>query len=166
MTANLHLASFVRVITGLMPLAGGLPPLPNLPNLNLPLPDLSSMSLPGGSTGKCLYFLNQHDITRFYSNAVSFPLLPPLVPPLVSLPPLNIPGLAPLPSLPTMLPSQLPPVLPQMPPLLPISTAAPTASVTVTTSKEAAAAEPALPTEAASTHTGESSVPTETTRTS
>uniref|UniRef100_H3CR30 Golgi reassembly stacking protein 2 n=1 Tax=Tetraodon nigroviridis TaxID=99883 RepID=H3CR30_TETNG len=83
-------------LPGLMPLAGGLPPLPNLPNLNLPLPDLSSVSLPIGST----------------------------VPPLASLPPLNIPGLAPLPSLPTMLPSQLPPVLPQgVAPLLPVSTA-------------------------------------------
>ncbi|TWW72914.1 Golgi reassembly-stacking protein 2 [Takifugu flavidus] len=130
-------------LPGLMPLAGGLPPLPNLPNLNLPLPDLSSVSLPVGSTGK--------------------------FPSLASLPPLNIPGLAPLPSLPTlptMLPSQLPPVLPQgMPPLLPMSSAAPTASVTVTP-REAAAVGPTPPTEAASANAGESPVPTGTTQTS
>lgn len=62
--ATLHLALFVRVTTGLMPLAGGLPPLPNLPNLNLPLPDLSSVSLPVGSTGKCIYFLILHNTTH------------------------------------------------------------------------------------------------------
>lgn len=45
---------------GLMPLAGGLPPLPNLPNLNLPLPDLSSVSLPVGSTGKRLFSYRPH----------------------------------------------------------------------------------------------------------
>lgn len=32
-----------------MPLPGGLPPLPNIPNLNLPLPDLSAVSLAGGT---------------------------------------------------------------------------------------------------------------------
>uniref|UniRef100_A0A674NBD3 Golgi reassembly stacking protein 2 n=1 Tax=Takifugu rubripes TaxID=31033 RepID=A0A674NBD3_TAKRU len=92
-----------------------------------------------------------------------------VLPSLASLPPLNIPGLAPLPSLPTlptMLPSQLPPVLPQgMPPLLPMSSAAPTASVTVTP-REAAAVGPTPPTEAASANAGESPVPTETTQTS
>lgn len=36
---------------GLMPLSGGLPPLPNLPNLNLPLPDLGSMSVPAAAAG-------------------------------------------------------------------------------------------------------------------
>lgn len=36
---------------GLMPLPGGLPPLPNLPNLNLPLPDLSAVTLPGQPVG-------------------------------------------------------------------------------------------------------------------
>lgn len=51
------------VVIGLMPLAGGLPPLPNLPNLNLPLPDLSSVSLPVGSTGKHVYFLIWHHVT-------------------------------------------------------------------------------------------------------
>lgn len=49
----------VCVFAGLMPLPGGLPPLPNLPNLNLPLPDLSAVSLPGqppvGTTGKCIH---------------------------------------------------------------------------------------------------------------
>ncbi|XP_059201306.1 Golgi reassembly-stacking protein 2 [Centropristis striata] len=135
-------------LPGLMPLPGGLPPLPNLPNLNLPLPDLSAMSLAGGT-------------------------LPPVgstVPPLASLPPLNIPGLAPLPPLPTMLPSQLPPLLPQgVIPILPASTAAPTASVTVTAApatKPAAAAEPTVPTEAASTNATESPAQTETTLTS
>lgn len=50
------LISFVCVVVGLMPLPAGLPPLPNLPNLNLPLPDLSAVSLAGvppiGTTGK------------------------------------------------------------------------------------------------------------------
>ncbi|XP_058482851.1 Golgi reassembly-stacking protein 2-like [Solea solea] len=80
-------------LPGLMHLPGGLPPLPNLANLNLnlPLPDLSAMSL-GTST------------------------LPPVgttVPGLASLPPLNLPGLAPFPPLSTVLPSQVPPLLPQ-----------------------------------------------------
>lgn len=131
-------------LPGLMPLPGGLPPLPNLPNLNLPLPDLSAVSL----AGTCA--------------------LPPVgttVPPLVALPPLNLPGLAPLPPLPTMLPSQLPPLLPQgVIPLLPTSTIAPTASVTVTA---APATEPSAdPTEATSTNATESPAPTETTLTS
>ncbi|XP_044224555.1 Golgi reassembly-stacking protein 2-like [Thunnus albacares] len=134
-------------LPGLMPLPAGLPPLPNLPNLNLPLPDLSAMSLAGTST-----------------------LPPPAgmtgVPNLASLPPLNLPGLAPLPPLPTMLPSQLPPLLPQgVAPILPTSTttAAPPASVTVTA---APATEPAAntttPTEAASTNATETQAPTET----
>uniref|UniRef100_A0AAY4E9D3 PDZ GRASP-type domain-containing protein n=1 Tax=Denticeps clupeoides TaxID=299321 RepID=A0AAY4E9D3_9TELE len=67
-------------LPGLMPLPGGLPPLPNLPNLNIPLPDLSAVSLAG----------------------ISLPTLPPLA----SLPPLNLPGMTPLP-MPTMLPSTL-----------------------------------------------------------
>lgn len=55
-----------------MPLAGGLPPLPNLPNLNLPLPDLSSVSLPVGSTGKHICFLIWlHVILKCF-----FPLFP------------------------------------------------------------------------------------------
>ncbi|KAM9790474.1 Golgi reassembly-stacking protein 2-like [Syngnathus typhle] len=98
-------------LPGLMPLPAGLPPLPNLPNLNLTLPDLGTISL--ASTGT---------------------LMPggTKVPPLTA--PLNIPGLAPLPPLPTMLPSQLTPLLPQgMAPMLPTSTTvAPSASVTMT----------------------------------
>ncbi|KAF1383422.1 hypothetical protein PFLUV_G00131740 [Perca fluviatilis] len=133
-------------LPGLMSLPGGLPPLPNLPNLNLPLPDLSAVSLAGtlpvGTT----------------------------VPPLAALPHLNLPGLAPLPPLPTlpMLPSQLPPLLPQgMVPLLPTSTPAPTASVTVTAAPEAEpAANPTVATEAASSNATESPAPTETTLTS
>ncbi|XP_044074636.1 Golgi reassembly-stacking protein 2-like isoform X2 [Siniperca chuatsi] len=134
-------------LPGLMPLPGGLPPLPSLPNLNLPLPNLSAMSLAGSST------------------------LPPpgtTVPPLGSFPPLNLTGLAPLPPLPTMLPSQLPPLLPQgVAPLLPISTTAPSASVTVTAAPASEpAADPTVPTEAASTNATESPAPTETTLTS
>uniref|UniRef100_A0A8K9XAK7 Golgi reassembly stacking protein 2 n=1 Tax=Oncorhynchus mykiss TaxID=8022 RepID=A0A8K9XAK7_ONCMY len=60
-------------LPGLLPLPGGLPPFPNLPNLNLTaLPDLSAVSLAG-------------------------------FPPLAPFPPLNLPGLAPLPPLPAML---------------------------------------------------------------
>ncbi|KAM3605289.1 uncharacterized protein V6R79_023522 [Siganus canaliculatus] len=132
-------------LPGLMPLPAGLPPLPTLPNLNLPLPDLSAVSLAGAvPTGTT-------------------------VPPLATLPPLNLPGLAPLPPLPTMLPSQLPPLLPQgVVPLLPISTTAPTASVTVTPAPATEpATEPAAPTEAAAaTNAAESPAPTETTVTS
>ncbi|XP_070701003.1 Golgi reassembly-stacking protein 2-like [Pempheris klunzingeri] len=131
-------------LPGLMPLPGGLPPLPNLPNLNLPLPNLSAVSLAGTSA------------------------LPPAgttVPPLVSLPPLNLPGLAPLAPLPTMLPSQLPPLLPQgVAPFLPISTSAPPASVTVSAAPvPEPAADPTVRTEAASTDATESPAPTETT---
>ncbi|KAG7227323.1 hypothetical protein INR49_000327 [Caranx melampygus] len=131
-------------LPGLMPLPGGLPPLPNLPNLNLPLPDLSAVQLAGTGT---------------------LPAPGTTVPSLATLPPLNLPGLAPFPPLPTVLPSQLPPLLPQgVAPLLPTSTAAPSASVTVTA---AAASDPAAdstaPTEAAST---EAPAPTETTLTS
>lgn len=138
-------------LPGLMPLPAGLPPLPNLPNLNLPLPDLSAVSLAGA------------------------PAAGTTVPPLASLPPLNLPGLAPLPSLPTMLPSQLPPLLPQgVAPLLPISTTAPPASVTVSAAPAtelvaaatAVASNPTLPTEAPSTNATESPAPTETTPTS
>lgn len=134
-------------LPGLMPLPGGLPPLPNLPNLNLPLPDLSAVSQPG-----------------------TLPIGAG-VPSLAALPPLNIPGLAPLPPLPTMLPSQLPPLLPQgVVPILPTSAAAPPASVTVTAAPviepAAPAPEPTVPTEAASTNATESPAPTETTLTS
>ncbi|XP_053186373.1 Golgi reassembly-stacking protein 2-like [Scomber japonicus] len=128
-------------LPGLMPLPAGLPPLPNLPNLNLPLPDLSAMSLAGTSTLPVTAGM-------------------PGVPSLASLPPLNLPGLAPLPPLPTMLPSQLPPLLPQgVAPILPTSTA-PLASVTVTAAPVTEpAADTAAPTEAVS----EAQAPTETT---
>nr|XP_046263860.1 Golgi reassembly-stacking protein 2-like [Scatophagus argus] len=131
-------------LPGLMPLPGGLPPLPNLPNLNLPLPDLSAVSLAGP------------------------PPIGTTVPPLASLPPLNIPGLAPLPPLPTMLPSQLPPLLPQgVAPLLPISTTTPPSSVTVTAAHATEpASDPTLPMEATSTTATETPAPTETTLTS
>ncbi|XP_074544005.1 Golgi reassembly-stacking protein 2-like [Halichoeres trimaculatus] len=131
-------------LPGLMPLPAGLPPLPNLPNLNLPLPDLSAVSLSGGT------------------------LPPPVgstVPSLAPLLPLNIPGLAPLPPLPTMLPSQLPPLLPQgIVPTLPISSTAPAASVTVTAAPilEPASGDSEAPTEPASTNAAESPAPTET----
>lgn len=127
-------------LPGLMPLPAGLPPLPNLPNLNLPLPDLSAVSLAGA------------------------PPVGATVPPLASLPPLNIPGLAPLPPLPTMLPSQLNPLLPQgVAPLLPISTTAPPASVMVTAAPATEPADATVPTEAASTNATETPAPTETT---
>ncbi|KAJ8255415.1 hypothetical protein GJAV_G00204620 [Gymnothorax javanicus] len=75
-------------LPGLMPLPGNLPPLPNLPNLNIPLPDISAVSLAGigGLTPP--------------TSATGFP-------PLAPLPPLNLPGVSPLP-LPTVLPSHLP----------------------------------------------------------
>ncbi|XP_033837916.1 Golgi reassembly-stacking protein 2-like [Periophthalmus magnuspinnatus] len=100
--------SSTSTIPGLMPLPTGLPPLPNLN-----LPDLGAVSLAGGSG------------------------LPPAVgtavPPLSSLPPLNLPALANLPPLPAMLPSQLP-FLPQsVAPLLPTTIPA---SVTVSSTSE------------------------------
>ncbi|XP_068197217.1 Golgi reassembly-stacking protein 2-like [Antennarius striatus] len=111
-------------IPGLMPLPGGLPPLPNLPNLNLPLPDLSGVSLAGS------------------------PPLGATVPPLVSLPPLSIPGLPPLPPLPAMLPSQMPPLLP-----ISTSTPSPSVTVTAAQATAPAATNPTPPSEAASTVT-------------
>ncbi|XP_037537990.1 Golgi reassembly-stacking protein 2 [Nematolebias whitei] len=126
-------------VPGLMPLSGGLPPLPNLPNLNLPLPDLGSSSVPAAAAGTT-------------------------VPPLVSLPPLNIPGLTPFPPLSTMLPSQFPPLLSHgVAPLAPSSTPPP-ASVTVTAAPVTNTAVFAVPpTEAGSRKDTEPSVPTETT---
>ncbi|XP_016339379.1 Golgi reassembly-stacking protein 2-like [Sinocyclocheilus anshuiensis] len=73
-------------VPGLMSLPSGLPPLPNLPNLpnlNLPLPDLSAVSLAGISG------------------------LPPITAGLPPLPPLNLPGISALP-MHTVLPSTLP----------------------------------------------------------
>ncbi|CAI5641947.1 Golgi reassembly-stacking protein 2 [Oreochromis niloticus] len=142
-TAGLNPAT---TLPGLIPLPGSLTALPNLPNL--PVLDLSGVSLAGGST-----------------------LQPPAgmtVPSLAPLPPLNLSNLATLPPLPTMLPSQLPPVLSQgLTPMLPTSTAAPPASVTVTAAHMInPASEATAPTEAGSTSTTESPAPTETTLTS
>lgn len=68
MIAHPHIALFVCIILGLMPLPGGLPPLPNLPNLNLPLPDLSAVSLSGpspvGTTGKCTVLISVPAVYR------------------------------------------------------------------------------------------------------
>lgn len=135
--------SSAATLPGLMPLPAGLPPL--LPNLNLPLPDLGAVSLAGSSS------LPQAVGTTG-------------VPPLSSLPPLNLPGLASLPPIPAMLPSQLPPFLPQsMAPLLPTSTPA---SVTdASESEPTATADSPVPTPAIPTETlipTESPVPTET----
>ncbi|ROL41649.1 Golgi reassembly-stacking protein 2 [Anabarilius grahami] len=73
-------------VPGLMSLPSGLPPLPNLPNLpnlNLPLPDLSAVSLAG--------------ISGLPHNTAGLPPLPPL----------NLPGISPLP-IHTVLSSTLP----------------------------------------------------------
>ncbi|KAI7807538.1 Golgi reassembly-stacking protein 2 [Triplophysa rosa] len=89
MTPGLSSLSSVTPSTtlpGFMPLPSGLPPLPNLPNLpnlNMPLPDLSAVSL-AGFTG-----------------------LPPTTAGLPPFPALNLPGISPLP-MPTVLPSTLP----------------------------------------------------------
>ncbi|XP_053492064.1 Golgi reassembly-stacking protein 2 isoform X1 [Ictalurus furcatus] len=86
-------------LPGLMALPAGLPPLPNLPNLpnlNIPLPDLSGVSLTG--------------IPGLPSSTTGLPSLPPHAP----LPPLNLPGMAPIPSMPGVLPSTLPSTLPTM----------------------------------------------------
>lgn len=88
-------------LPGLMPLPAGLPPLPNLPNLpnlNIPLPDLSAVSLPG--------------ISGLPPSTTGLPPLSALGP----LPPLNLPGMGPLP-MPTMLPTSLSSTLPAMPPV-------------------------------------------------
>lgn len=76
MIAHPHIASYVCLFVGLMPLPGGLPPLPNLPNLNLPLPHLSAVSLPGqlpvGTTGKSTVLLSvpaaQYTIYELYTS--------------------------------------------------------------------------------------------------
>ncbi|XP_061926726.1 Golgi reassembly-stacking protein 2-like isoform X2 [Entelurus aequoreus] len=82
--APLNPAGFnpATTLPGLMSLPGGLPPLPNLANLNLQLPDLSALSLAASSS---------------------------LAAPGISVPPLiNLPGLATLPPLPAMLTPLLP----------------------------------------------------------
>ncbi|XP_016897816.1 Golgi reassembly-stacking protein 2-like isoform X2 [Cynoglossus semilaevis] len=128
-------------LPGLMTLPG-LPPLPNLPNLNLPLPDLSALSLAATSS------------------------LPPgtTVPSLAPLPPLNLPGLAPFPPLSTVLPTQVPPLLPQAVAFIPSSTttttAAPAATTTVTPTLAASIPDSTPSTEAITT---ESSAPTDVT---
>ncbi|GAA6077247.1 Golgi reassembly-stacking protein 2 isoform X1 [Tachysurus ichikawai] len=88
---NLPSVNPATTLPGLMPLPAGLPPLPNLPNLNIPLPDLSGVSLTG------------------------IPGLPPSTTGLLSLPPLNLPGMAPIPNMPGFLPSTVASTLPTMP---------------------------------------------------
>ncbi|KAJ8416849.1 hypothetical protein AAFF_G00327270 [Aldrovandia affinis] len=94
----------VTTLSGLMSLPGGLPPLHNLQNLNISLPDLSAVSLAG--------------IAGLPPPTAGFP-------PLAPLPPLNLPGISPLP-LPTMLPSQLPmgPGVTFPPPIVPAAVTA------------------------------------------
>ncbi|XP_072297189.1 Golgi reassembly-stacking protein 2-like [Eucyclogobius newberryi] len=119
--------SAASTLPGLMSLPAGLPPLPNL-NLS----DLGAVSLAGSSLP---------------------PALGTGVPPLSSLPPLNLPGLAslpPLPPLPSMLPSQMP-FLPQtVAPLLPNITPA---SVTVNAASELPPAEATAPATVSPTET-------------
>ncbi|MED6274634.1 hypothetical protein CHARACLAT_018289 [Characodon lateralis] len=120
-----------------MPLPGGLPPLPNLPNLNLPLPDLSAVSLAGTSS---------------LPSAAGT-----TVPSLAPLPPLSLPGLGQFPPL-----LSNPPLLSQtVAPFVPASGT--TASVTVTAAPAAGLAIVAA--EADSTKATESPAPTDTTLT-
>ncbi|XP_076018487.1 Golgi reassembly-stacking protein 2-like [Genypterus blacodes] len=131
-------------LPGLLPLPAGLPPLPNLPNLNLnlTLPDLSAMSLAGAT-------------------ALPLPAGTTGIPPFVPLPALNLPGLSPLPPLPAMLAS-LPPLLPQgVAPILPATLAA----VTPPPAAPEGAADLTVPTETVPTNATESPAPTETTLT-
>ncbi|XP_048091106.1 Golgi reassembly-stacking protein 2 isoform X2 [Alosa alosa] len=133
-------------LPGLMPLPAGLPPLPNLPNLpnlNIPLPDLSGVSLPGISG---------------MPPVVGLPPLAPLAP----LPPLNLPGMAPLP-MPTMLPTSLASTLPAMPavslPPAVILDASAVSEVTMTTEAAAHAPVPVLTETAAAAATTEDAPP-------
>ncbi|XP_054889749.1 Golgi reassembly-stacking protein 2-like isoform X2 [Poeciliopsis prolifica] len=107
---------------GLPPLPGGLPPLPNLPNLNLPLPDLSAVSLTTSSS-----------IPTAAATTV---------PPLAQLPPLSLPGMG---QFPPLLPN------PSLP-FVPASSVAASVTVTATApaaiaTTEAVATEPSAPTD-------------------
>ncbi|XP_015214421.1 Golgi reassembly-stacking protein 2 isoform X2 [Lepisosteus oculatus] len=73
-------------LPGLIPLPAGLQTIPNLSNLNITLPNLTPVSLPGVSGGN-------PPTTGFA--------------PLAQLPPINLPGIASLP-MPTVFPTQLP----------------------------------------------------------
>ncbi|XP_048836535.1 Golgi reassembly-stacking protein 2-like [Brienomyrus brachyistius] len=80
--------SSANTIPGLMSLPGGLPPYNPLPNPNITLSDLSGVSLP-----------SLRGISRFPPSTTGLP-------PLGSLPPLNLPGMPPLP-IPPVPPAQL-----------------------------------------------------------
>uniref|UniRef100_A0A3Q2PUW1 Golgi reassembly stacking protein 2 n=1 Tax=Fundulus heteroclitus TaxID=8078 RepID=A0A3Q2PUW1_FUNHE len=125
-------------LPGLMPLPGGLPPLPNLPNLNLPLPDLSGVSLAGPVS---------------LSSAAGT-----TVPSLAQLPPLSLPGLGQFPPL-----LSTPPLFSQTAAPLVLASGTPAASITVTAAPAAGPITAA--TEADSTKATESSAPTDTTLT-
>ncbi|XP_076871322.1 Golgi reassembly-stacking protein 2 isoform X2 [Brachyhypopomus gauderio] len=85
---GLSSASSATTLPGLMPLPAGFTP---LPNLNIPLPDLSGVSLAG--------------IPGLNPSTTGLPSLAPLAP----LPPLHLPGITPLPTtIPTMMPTGLP----------------------------------------------------------
>ncbi|MEQ2291865.1 hypothetical protein AMECASPLE_017252 [Ameca splendens] len=130
----------VASILGLMPLPGGLPPLPNLPNLNLPLPDLGAVSLAGTSS---------------IPSAAGT-----TVPSLAPLPPLSLPGLVQFPPL-----LSNPPLLSQTAaPFVPASGTTAPATVTAAPAAGLAIVTPAT-TEADSTKATESPAPTDTTLT-
>ncbi|XP_032422201.1 Golgi reassembly-stacking protein 2-like isoform X2 [Xiphophorus hellerii] len=112
-------------LPGLMPLPGGLPPLPNLPNLNLPLPDLSAVSLATSS---------------------SIPTAAGMtVPPLAQLPPLSLPGLG---QFPPLLPNPSLPFVPASSVAAPVTvTATPATVPAAIATTEADATEPSAPTD-------------------
>ncbi|XP_008431327.1 Golgi reassembly-stacking protein 2-like [Poecilia reticulata] len=105
-------------LPGLMPLPGGLPPLPNLPNLNLPLPDLSAVSL-----------------ATSISTAAGT-----TVPPLAQLPPLSLPGLG---QFPPLLPNPPLPFVPASSVAASVAATTVPAAIAIT---EADATEPSAPT--------------------
>ncbi|PWA17550.1 hypothetical protein CCH79_00011359 [Gambusia affinis] len=125
--------------TGLMPLPGGLPPLPNLPNLNLPLPDLGAISLATSSS------IPTAAGTTGESTETPGSLFSIALPSLAQLPPLSLPGLG-----------QFPPLLPNPSlPFVPASSVAGSVTVTATpatvpaaiATTEADATEPSAPTD-------------------